>query len=484
MTYTIDSAVVGVDPDLTREQWISELAGTPAAGDAGASYDALRQYRVSYRFLRAVFRHESQDGSEGICALYGTRSPGNTRSTRTGVGEVLQVPGRGPFVRYPSWLEGWRDLAWRLVDPGYVYAQRGLTTPATILPVYAPEDDDNDPAAYARAVVAHMNAMGDGVPAPQPGRVVRVALAAGHHNTSGGNGLEIEQTGRLTPAIAAACRTLGMDVRVVTPDEGRGTFPGSLSAGAGRVVEWHNAGWPADLFLEVHTEGNSAGDRGRGAFAIYPDWPSSSDLDVDVRDTLGPDLVRRLTAATGLPARGSGVMSERSTGVGSEGDRLGVFRATVGIRATCTRLIVEYGSHTSPADLRLWSQPGFVDAAARATAEAIAAFYGSGQQPQPTPEPPPARPAWVTDPDARYWPETGQWTQWAFNGRVNELAGLVLLALGYPIGPEARAIVDGVERTVQPFERGWLGYYPEDTPPWHVRHLTVDEVMAILDPAA
>lgn len=200
----------------------------------------------------------------------------------------------------------------------------------------------------------------------------RIALAAGHHNRDGGNALEYAQTGKLCQAVAAACRDLGLDVRVFTPGDGLGTRPDGIWDLAREIVATARAGWPPDIFLETHTEG--AGSAARGVFAIYPDW--GDDVDVDVRDRLGPLVTRRIAAATGLPVRGDGTMSERDTAVGRSGFRLGVFGQTAAIKATATRLIIEYGSHDSPADLAPIDAPGFYARAGRATAAAFASFLG------------------------------------------------------------------------------------------------------------
>jgi len=112
-------------------------------------------------FALAIFQHESRFGHEGICATYGTRSPGNTRSSRIGVGEVLQTE-KGPFVRYPSWTDGWRDLAHRLVDPGFAYVQEGRQTIRRIIERWAPPTDQgNNTEAYVAAVVRSMNEWAD-----------------------------------------------------------------------------------------------------------------------------------------------------------------------------------------------------------------------------------------------------------------------------------------------------------------------------------
>ena len=157
MSVDRDTVVIGVAPRISRETFCRVLrdAGSPAASECEAGYDAVAGQGVDPAFALAVFRHESRYGLAGICAQYDTKNPGNTRSSRTGVGEVILTP-RGRFVRYPNWTEGWRDLAYRLVDPTYVYAGRGLTTIGAIIPVWAPAADGNAPERYIEAVIAAM----------------------------------------------------------------------------------------------------------------------------------------------------------------------------------------------------------------------------------------------------------------------------------------------------------------------------------------
>ena len=211
----------------------------------------------------------------------------------------------------------------------------------------------------------------------------RIALAAGHKNSSGGDAFEQSQTGPLCAAVAQHCRALGMDVRVVQPDDGRGMFPGGLDAVGRRVVEWAEAGWVPDVFLEVHTEGGGS----TGAFAIWPDW--GDDVDIDVRDELGPLVANAVALGTGLRVRGDGTMSEKQTGVGAQGSRLGIFRTTEPIKGTTTRLIVEYGAHDKEPDLSIAKGPGFAEACGEATAAALAEYLDwTVTPPAPTVESP------------------------------------------------------------------------------------------------
>lgn len=467
MSVTANTEVVGLnEPDMSRAAWVASLANTPAAVDSDESYDRVWKHRLSHAFARSVFRHESSDGTEGICAVYDTKSPGNTRSSRTGKGHVLQIPGRGPFVQYDTWADGWEDLAFRLVDPTFVYAKEGRTTIAEIIPRWAPSSDNNVPASYIAAVVKHMNNWrenGD-TPVAKP----KIALSAGHHNSDrGGTAGEQEHTGLLTREIAQQLGSHGdFDLRVITPENGMGYFDGDLYDTARQVVVWSGQGWTADLFLEVHFEGNGAGNAGRGSFAIYPDW--GDDVDVDVRDRLGPSMALKLREAAGVPLRGNGTMSERSTGVGSKGSRLGVFRATEDVKATCTRLIYEFGALTSGADRALIETPGYHQKAAGAVVSAVTAFYGlevrEPQQPQPEPD------------DALYVPKNpfgrvpitlGFKAMFERIGQANypsdPIAGAVAV-LGYPMGPE----YETAEGSAQVFERAVLLWDRGADKPWDV----------------
>lgn len=149
--------VVGTAPRIGRDSFVRVLteAGSPAAGEAGAGYDAVTSRTVDPSFALAVFAHESQYGQLGICAEYGTKNPGNVRTSRLGRGTVIDTP-RGPFVRFDSWADGWADLAARLVDPAFAYAKAGAVTIEQIIPIWAPASDSNTPESYIAAVVRDM----------------------------------------------------------------------------------------------------------------------------------------------------------------------------------------------------------------------------------------------------------------------------------------------------------------------------------------
>lgn len=201
----------------------------------------------------------------------------------------------------------------------------------------------------------------------------KIALSAGHMNKSGGSAIEQTIVAPVTKALAAACRAAGFDVRVVQDQDGLVVYPGTLDKVAARVVQWAQEGWIADVFLEVHAEYSPS----RGCFAIYPDWPAAGDTDTIVRDQLGPALATAIAAATDIPRRGPGVMSERVTQVGAGGNRLGIFAGTRVLREGTRRLIVEIGSyHKSSPDLAIMQAAGFPERIGAGLAGALAVWAG------------------------------------------------------------------------------------------------------------
>ena len=160
MVVTPDTVVVHVPADIPFGKYARVLrdANSPAAASAQAMYDMTTRWAVSTAFQLAVFSHESGFGRLGICANFDTKSPGNTRSSRTGKGTVINVPNRGPFVKYDTWGDGAEDQSFRLTDETYVYHQEGRRTIRQIIERFAPASDNNVPERYIAAVVSDMNA--------------------------------------------------------------------------------------------------------------------------------------------------------------------------------------------------------------------------------------------------------------------------------------------------------------------------------------
>jgi hypothetical protein len=152
-----NSQVVSVKARISLETWtnVLESASSPALIDAAPAYRAILAAGVDPAFCLAIFAQESAFGSAGLAVA--NKSPGNTRSSITGKGMVVETT-KGKFVRYGTWLEGFRDLAARFVAPDYIYSRNRLTTIGQIIPVFAPVSDGNDPARYIESVCRLMNA--------------------------------------------------------------------------------------------------------------------------------------------------------------------------------------------------------------------------------------------------------------------------------------------------------------------------------------
>lgn len=441
-----------------------------------AYYDAIMAYRndrgdfCDPLYVLAMFGKESTFGRNGVAVT--SKSWGNTRAPNFGATPTGEMPGRtGTFPIWANWLDGCISTVARLlatnwyytgeertiedvnIDPHYPNRNPNKPAQAPIprendKPIeWAPAGDLNSPEGYLSFVLRFMNDHAD-MDKEQPMAPLKVALAAGHYNTDGGNPVEISLVGHHCNAAVKAFREAGADVRCITPNEGLSNFPGGLQAVARHVVEWANQGWTADIFIEFHTEG-VGNPNVRGVFVIYPD--TAPDIDADVRDKLGPDMAKRVAANMGIPVRGNGTMSERNTYVGLQGHRLGAFFASSLVRATTTRLLIESGAHSSPVDLAVLRQPDTPRKIARGVVDAVYAFYG--RQADWTDQPDDL----VIVPKSRYFLETKHYLNHGFCDYWETKGGLSIF--GYPLSEEF-INVDGI--TVQWFERARFEYHPNN----------------------
>lgn len=198
-------------------------------------------------------------------------------------------------------------------------------------------------------------------------RPLRIALGAGHANTSGGNTFETALNKQVTNAvIKLAKQSKGFDIRCYTPNDGLGSYPGPLDAAAAVARTWLSQGWAADILHELHHEGTGT-PAIRGGFIIYPDSaglsgrnPGNIDLDVQRH---GGEMAKRLVAPFGGALRypSGGAMSERQTGVGGQGYRLGVFGAWAEnyFENNSFQFISEAAAYTNPQDLLAMQQLDF-----------------------------------------------------------------------------------------------------------------------------
>lgn len=309
---------------------------------------------------------------------------------------IITASDGGQFLTFRSDADCAREWKRRLFDdPGYkggVYAE--TNTLAEMLGVYAPSGDvhpvtgkDNADIGYLDTVVrmltryAAMEAEGTGMAIGN--RPLRIALGVGHANSSGGNAYELVKNREVVAElIRMGAASRGFEIRCWTPNNGQGNYPGPLDAAAAQVRTWVQQGWLPDVVHELHHEGTGTPSI-RGGFVIYPDsWglvgrkAGGDYTDVDVR-THGPEMARIITGELGVPLRGSGVMSEKSTDVGARlGARLGFFGAVSDpyFRDNACVFITEAATYTNPTDRAIMDSPSFARKEALGILKAYAAL--------------------------------------------------------------------------------------------------------------
>lgn len=141
------TSVLG-SPSLSAQQIDKILCneGSPACGTGQDLYTLGQQSNVDPAFALAVFWNESNFGKAGEAA--NSHSLGNLRC----------IPDAACVHGY-AWFNSWQDSyrAFYALISGPIYAGSGLTTPESILPVYAPSGDNNDPQHYAQVVESAMS---------------------------------------------------------------------------------------------------------------------------------------------------------------------------------------------------------------------------------------------------------------------------------------------------------------------------------------
>jgi len=148
---------VDTPPRISRAGFVAVLEEhhSPAAVFGGECYDVVAAYGLDPAVALAFFEHESTFGTKGVAVR--SRNWGNLRtapvdplfadSVHDGwtwfVQRADELPGQ-------EWVRSCRAWA-RLISKVYI-GGKGLYDVTSILRVYAPSEDGNAPAAYARAV--------------------------------------------------------------------------------------------------------------------------------------------------------------------------------------------------------------------------------------------------------------------------------------------------------------------------------------------
>ncbi len=127
---------------------------------AGDYYALIVSYGIDPAFILSIakFEHSYGTNPQAVITRYGLKNWGDTRTRRKAtLGGKSVGTDRGNFWGYLSWYDSLDDLCYRLSDPTYAYA--GKRTVEQIVPVMAPDgDQDNNAALYVRNVLAQMAA--------------------------------------------------------------------------------------------------------------------------------------------------------------------------------------------------------------------------------------------------------------------------------------------------------------------------------------
>lgn len=224
----------------------------------------------------------------------------------------------------------------------------------------------------------------------------RFILSAGHRNTDGGGawkGPESAWTYPICKKLKAAIERRGGEAWIIQEEDGDRDPSFSVGRGlqnaAALCVDLAKVVGGADAYISMHYGAEPVD----GFFSIYPD--AHSGVDVAANNPLDIQLCRTFAKhvkKTGMPIRGDGTMSERRSGVGIQGYRLGEFVGTIGFRSTTARVIVEAGNSLSPAEYNLmWSpswQEKYVEALVDGLEEVFGAFPETGETTEPVKEEP------------------------------------------------------------------------------------------------
>lgn len=221
-------------------------------------------------------------------------------------------------------------------------------------------------------------------------------IAMGHRNTDrGGASNEINWTPGCARAIRDAIVARGGRAVIVQEADSDGDpnwYPGGLQAMARHAVTLAGKHGPFSAYISCHYNGGA----GPGFHSIFPDaW---SGVDVKANNPLDVKLCENIVAAVrktntvsilGWTKHAPGVMSERESGVGAQGYRLGEFYGSIGFRETTARVIIEAGSIDVARERAYINDPNWLrNVYAEAIVDGLVATFGALGEKQPEPEEP------------------------------------------------------------------------------------------------
>jgi Mannosyl-glycoprotein endo-beta-N-acetylglucosaminidase len=120
---------------------VLDYYNSPAVGKGQALYDDGVKYDIDPAYALAFFMQESTLGTKGVATV--THSLGNIRA-------IQGYPQYDGYRKYATWEEGFENW-YELISQQYINTW-GLTTIDQIIPVYAPNSDNNNEQQYINAI--------------------------------------------------------------------------------------------------------------------------------------------------------------------------------------------------------------------------------------------------------------------------------------------------------------------------------------------
>lgn len=396
--------------DVSLEYFKGDLArvNSPMLPVAEALYYTVRGHSV--RALAHMWR-ESRHETDRMLLSPQDNNPFNLRPNYIN-GVLEEPPGftgvKHDYLTFSSYVSCAREFMRRTTtDPTYkggVYTR--VHTLEDYCNTYAPVGDahpvtDDANETYADDMVTIITRFLAANPATSPPveespmATHRYILSAGHRNENGGGARnEINWTYPSVKALKAAIEARGGKAFIVHELDGDGDNSFSHDRGLQNVaalcVQLAKTHGPFDAYISSHYNGGAS----PGFHAIFPDAWSGVDikannpLDVRLARTMrdrvkATNTVRMLSWTRDSP----GVMSERETGVGAQGYRLGEFVGTLGFRDTTARVIIEASSIDVASEARYINDPNWVrNVYSEAIVDALEDVFGDFRE---GPEPPP-----------------------------------------------------------------------------------------------
>lgn len=154
----VEHRVIGVKPSITFAQFKGALARHAApinAVEQGRVYQLCADLDIDPAFVVAVWKHEggSPLGSSPLQAQ--TKCPFNIKGALTPQWPTVAYRGT-QWAAFESWQLG---LMQSIIYLKQVYGATKRATVEAIIPVFAPESDGNNPAAYIASVITDMEYM-------------------------------------------------------------------------------------------------------------------------------------------------------------------------------------------------------------------------------------------------------------------------------------------------------------------------------------